>query len=175
MTHHIPPTLHTPHTKHKHPQGYPRHHNTSAVDFIMDLVNVSFAKDPEVFSSRTMQSPQDLEAAAAKFRAAHVIAGPSEPVLAPGGRVSRTTSLFMDMKERSLVERAAGTVEAARAWLWQFRVVLGRNFINYYRNPGNVLARITVLLVIAGLEALVYYRIGSREAGSTSLLTVVRG
>jgi hypothetical protein len=24
--------------------GYPRHHNTSAVDFIMDLVNVSFAK-----------------------------------------------------------------------------------------------------------------------------------
>lgn len=24
--------------------GYPRHHSTSAVDFIMDLVNVSFAK-----------------------------------------------------------------------------------------------------------------------------------
>jgi hypothetical protein len=31
-------------------------------------------------------------------------------------------------------------------------VVLARNFINYYRNPGNVLARITVMLVIAGLE-----------------------
>ena len=28
------------------------------------------------------------------------------------------------------------------------------------------------MLVIAGLEALVYYKIGSREAGSTSLLTV---
>ena len=28
------------------------------------------------------------------------------------------------------------------------------------------------MLFIAGLEALVYFRIGSREAGSTSLLTV---
>lgn len=32
------------------------------------------------------------------------------------------------------------------------QVVLGRNAINYYRNPGNVLARVTVMLVIAGLE-----------------------
>ena len=45
----------------------------------------------------------------------------TRPIFAPG-RVSRTTSLFMDMKERSLVERAAGAVGAARAWLWQFRV-----------------------------------------------------
>lgn len=47
---------------------------------------------------------------------------PNRPILPPAGRVSRTTSLFMDMKDRSLVERVEGAVEAARAWLWQFRV-----------------------------------------------------
>ncbi|GAB5035572.1 abc transporter g family protein [Nannochloropsis oceanica] len=150
--------------------GYPRHHNTSAVDFIMDLVNISFVKDPDIHGSKTMQTVLELEQAAAQFRSAHSnVAGRYIEAPPP---LPRHHSLFNDLSDVSLTQRTSDSIRALDSWVWKFRVVLGRNFTNYYRNPGNVLARISVMLFIAGLEALVYFRIGSREAGSTSLLTV---
>lgn len=51
--------------------GYPRQANTSAVDFILDLVSVDFtakAKDLYVFSGKTMKTRKDVERAAAEFQ-----------------------------------------------------------------------------------------------------------
>ncbi|TFJ85277.1 hypothetical protein NSK_003700 [Nannochloropsis salina CCMP1776] len=118
-----------------------------------------------------MEGRRELEHAAALFRASNVDA------LAPNATppplvVPRHQSLCNDVADTSLRTRSTCSIRAVDSWFWKFRVVLRRNFTNYYRNPGNVLARVTVMLVIAGLEALVYFRIGSREAGSTSLLAV---
>lgn len=56
----------------------------------------------------------------------------------PPPSIARTQSLYSTLTEVSLDQRARGVLRGLDSWMWKFRVVLARNFANYYRNPGNV-------------------------------------
>jgi hypothetical protein len=61
-------------------------------------------------------------------------------------------STYADMAREDVEEMRASLY----LWWWQFRVVLKRNFTNYYRNPSNVAARCFVMLLIAALQVRVH-------------------
>jgi hypothetical protein len=54
--------------------GYPRPLDSSAVDFILDLVSVGFVKDPEIYHAKTMKTIADVHEASSKFRHSAVCA-----------------------------------------------------------------------------------------------------
>ncbi len=47
---------------------------------------------------------------------------------------------------------AARAMDAGGQWAWQFQVLLGRTAKTYMRNPGNVLVRIVVMVLLALLQ-----------------------
>jgi hypothetical protein len=46
--------------------------------------------------------------------------------------------------------------EGVAQWQWEFSCVLGRNARNCYRNPGNLLARTFLMVLIAFMQVTTY-------------------
>ena len=58
-------------------------------------------------------------------------------------------------------------------WFFKFKLLLRRNFNSYLRNVGNVVARLTVTLMVGILNGLIYLNLGARE--SPQILTNIFG
>jgi len=135
---------------------YPRQDSTSVVDYILDLINVGFEeKDPDIFGAKTMNSEKDIINAAEIFRKSttYALNIPIQDEMA----VSLECSYQFQLEE----EGESEIVLSARTWFRKFKVVLKRNFKNYYRNPGNVIARSLIMVLVSTLQGLVYYDIGT--------------
>jgi hypothetical protein len=59
-------------------------------------------------------------------------------------------------EEEEEAKKRGGLTSALKTWLWQFKILLHRNFANYVRNPGNVLARLVILTSVALLHVSSY-------------------
>lgn len=54
--------------------GYPKPEDTSVVDYILDLINIDFAKE-SIVGEKSMLSLQDVHASSLKFKKDKVLGG----------------------------------------------------------------------------------------------------
>jgi len=135
---------------------YPKKDSTSVVDYILDLVNVGFEqKDPEIFGSKTMYTEQDIMAAANIFR--------KSTTYALNIPIQDEMCISLDASYQLQVDKHLGKqmIYNSRTWWNKFGIVMKRNFRNYIRNPGNVIARTLIMVLVATLQGTVYYKIGT--------------
>lgn len=54
--------------------GYPKPEDTSVVDYILDLINIDFAKE-SIVGEKSMLSLEDVKTSSLKFKKGRIVAG----------------------------------------------------------------------------------------------------
>lgn len=179
--------------------GYPKPADTSVVDYILDLVNIDFAKEADE-GKATMLSIKDVQDACASFKDQGAQGDKKIPFFFLSCPLYQSSSLLKKNVRRppfcfpfpfysgplipisfscfsseyqlssifnksTLFEeqdwRRKGIQEVVNVWLWKYKLVLARNFKNYYSSPTNALGRLFMTVSSALLMGLIYYGVGS--------------
>jgi len=142
---------------------YPKFKETTTdVDYILDLINVNFNKDPKVYGEKTMQTKADVLAAATQWRD-HIRGSKSD--------LEATYSAPLDIETQSSLYQPESSNIILRIlykfskWLHLFSIVLKRNLRNYIRNPGNAGARIGVHFMVAIIVSMTFWKLGLDDYG----------
>lgn len=139
---------------------YPKHKSTTTdVDYILDLVNVNFTKDPLVYGEKTMQTKADVLAAATVFR---------DYIRESKKDFEATFTGTTSLKGNSILTNATESKSLKTKffkWFHLFSVVFKRNLRNYIRNPGNAGARIGVHFMVAVIVSMTFWKLGEYDYG----------